>query len=289
MTTCVNPINQTIYNALITQANSYPADRPYWSRGYRTVAELIATCEYDLYKEFTYSNRGITPHLDEFIDAEILHFIEDFILMSPTYLALTTVKPISLPAPVYTPENPRRSKRNIGKPPVKYFSEDYDDYEILDTMKTICDKKNWHFNEDFLDEFNSWLPTTYKYDREKYNYKTNKFIPKTKLEMAKYWIMNFCDSINKQKNIKMYNRFILKYCKKYGIEYDPLMYEKFALWMADPANKYLITYTYTEYDECTCLECNPNGDNKGTEYTVVCVPQHCVKIWVSTLKKMVAL
>ena len=81
--TCVNPTNQPIYNALITQADSYPADKPYQAKAYRKAAEGVARWNYDLYKDYVYAVPGVGTHIGE--------FIEDFLKMFPTtesYLAV---------------------------------------------------------------------------------------------------------------------------------------------------------------------------------------------------------
>ena len=124
MSTCVNPTNQPIYNALMTEADSYPADKPYQARAYRRAAEGVRTWNYDLYKDYDYAVPGVGKRIGE--------FIEDFIKMFPnteSYLALSNtesttptsmweqLKEMIMPD-LYTTEKPRRSARIAAKAPV---------------------------------------------------------------------------------------------------------------------------------------------------------------------------
>lgn len=208
---------------------------------------------------------------------------------------------------IYTAENPRRSKRNIGKPTPKYFDEDDeiaedsdDEYideedEIVEAIKTVCAKKGYKFSKDLITDFNAWFPTADKYILEKYDYKTDKYIPRTKPEIAKQWAMYYSKSIQEQQKIKRFSKVIVKYCDKNSIVYDPIMDKKFSEWKADPANKNLITSSYTSYGYggCTCSGCDPTGERKKaaaakTETTYYeRTPAYCVKQWFSTLKKTI--
>lgn len=187
----------------------------------------------------------------------------------------------------YTPENPRRSKRNIRKPIKKYFDEQDD---ITEAIEDICDKKGWVYSDDLLTDFNAWLPTAQQYELEKYNYRTDRYEPKTKPELAKEWTQYISKNIQKQKRQQQLNKAVAKYCQKHGFEYSPLMEEKFAQWMADPANKKLITKTYP-INSCICSSCDPSGEKKNTatcnDYTYDIGPSACVAKWLSTLKKVV--
>jgi MarR-like DNA-binding transcriptional regulator SgrR of sgrS sRNA len=197
---------------------------------------------------------------------------------------------------VYTAENPRRSKRNIGKPVVKYFTEEDEQDEIAEAIEAVCAKKGYEFSEDLITEFNAWLPTADKYSLEKYDVWTGKYIPRTKPDVAKQWAMYYSKSIQEQQKLKKSSKAIVKYCEKNNIEYQDVMADKFAAWKADPANKKLITYTYTSYNYggCTCSGCDPTGEKKKVAAEVKTetsyyerTPAYCVKQWFSTLKKTV--
>jgi hypothetical protein len=189
-----------------------------------------------------------------------------------------TVKPVwswasyleSMKTPVYTAENPRRSKRHAGKPKPIYFPKEDEQDEIEDLIESICKKKGWEFSEDLITEFNAWMITEDKYGCHKYDYKTNKYIPKPMNELVKDWLMYYSEDIQQQQKQQKRAKAILNYCKKNNIEYIPLMDEKFAQWAADPANKKLITYSEgrATYDHAA---------------------GYCVNKWFSTLKKTVVL
>jgi hypothetical protein len=102
--------------------------------------------------------------------------------------------------------------------------------------------------------------------------------------------MYYSKSLQEQKKQQQLSKAIIKYCQKHGFEYNPLMDEKFALWKADPANKKLVTYTFSSYG-CTCGSCDPTGTKKAsaTEYSYDRSPAYCVNKWFSTLKKTVLL
>lgn len=212
---------------------------------------------------------------------------------------LESMKPV-----VYTAENPRRSKRNAGKPKVQYFTEedqhdneveddsdeeyiDVDD-DVAETIEAVCSKKGWTYSDELVTDFEAWLPTADKYALEKYDYKTGKYIPRTKLEVAKYWAQNYSSSLQKQKKQLTLNKSLIKYCQKNNIQYDTKMADKFAVWMADPTNKKLITSTYTGYNGCSCASCNPNGEKRESkEYSYDRSPVYCINKWFSTLKKSI--
>lgn len=229
-----------------------------------------------------------------------------------------TAKPIGQPKPVETPQSSlteaaslvRRSRRIANKPKVEYFNKDdesdndisddsdeeYIDEEddVVEVIEAVCDKKGWTYSDSLLTEFNAWLPTADKYSLEKYNWKTQKYIPRTKIEMAKYWAQYYSSSLQKQEKQEKLNKSLIKYCEKNTIQYDPKMTDKFAAWMADPANKKLITATYTSYIRaCTCTICDPTGEKKKAaetktiEYRYDRSPAYCINKWFSTLKKTI--
>lgn len=189
---------------------------------------------------------------------------------------------------VYTAENPRRSRRLANKPKVEYFTKEDEDDEIAEAIQTLCKKKGWSYSDDMPAEFESWFPTADKWSTEKYDYNTNKYIPRTKIEMAKYWTQNISTSIQKQLKEQKLAKGLIKYCEKNNIEYEGQMDSKFAAWMADPANKGLITVSYNRYSSCNCSSCNPTGTpRENKEYIYDRSPSYCVKTWFSTLKKQV--
>jgi hypothetical protein len=183
-----------------------------------------------------------------------------------------------------TAKNPRRSRRNIGKPAPKYFNEED---EIAEAIESFCVKKHLFYDDELVTEFKDWLPTANKYALERYDYRANKFIPYPKTEVVMYWAYNFSTSLKKQQMEQKFNKALIRYCEKNGFEYNPLMDEKFAAWVADPVNKGLITYTIcSRY--CACSYCNPTGiQREAKKYTYNRVPGYCVNKWFATLKKQI--
>jgi hypothetical protein len=189
----------------------------------------------------------------------------------------------------YTAENPRRSKRFVGKPKPVYFSKEDEEDEVAEAIEAVCAKKGYEYSDEFVAEFNTWLPTAKKWETEKYSLRTGKYEPRTKPEMAKEWAMYYSKSIQEQQKQKKSNKAIIKYCEKNNIEYQEAMTQKFAAWKADPANKKLVTYTYSSFSGCACGSCDPTGTKMAnvTEYSYERTPAYCVKQWFSTLKKTV--
>jgi len=292
MSTCTVSQNQPIYQALLDKAASYPVDKPYQAKAYKKAAESVSAYPSNIYTEFAkYSFFKVLP---AGIGYTIENFIYQFIKTNPDPSEPT--KPVEEPVwtwadylaesrkpVVYTAENPRRSKRNSGKPTPKYFDEND---LIAEEIEAVCVKKGYKYSDDLIAEFNEWLPTAGAHDIEKYDMWTNTFVPRTKVEIAKEWTLYYSKSIKEQKKQKRSKKTIINYCKKNGIEYTPLMDEKFAQWCADPANKKLITYTY---NSCYCSNCDPTGTKKAntTEYSYDRTPTYCVNKWFSTLKKTV--
>jgi hypothetical protein len=194
----------------------------------------------------------------------------------------------SLKPVVYTAENPRRSKRNINKPKVQYFTKEDEQDEIAETIEAVCVKKGWAYSDELVTEFEAWLPTADKYSLEKYDYNTGKYIPRTKPDVAKYWAQYYSTSLQKQQKEQKLSKGLIKYCEKNNIEYQDLMADKFAAWMADPANKKLITKTYKSSSGCNCGACNPTGALRTkNEYSYELGPTACINKWFSTLKKTI--
>lgn len=190
---------------------------------------------------------------------------------------------------VYTAENPRRSKRIADKPKVEYFTKEDEDDEIAEVIESVCAKRGWDYSDDLIDEFNTWVPAAAdKYALEKYDYKTDKYVNRTKAEIAKEWAKYYSTSLQKQYKDQQISKGLVKYCQKHNIEYQPIMADKFATWMADPANKHLITYTYNSMGGCNCSSCNPTGTKReAKEYTYNRNPSYCINKWFSTLKKTI--
>lgn len=366
MSTCSVPANQSIYQALIDKAASYPADKPYQAKAYNKAAEIVAAHTSNIYTEYsrgagwleskpTGIGSSTENFIYEFINANpkpvepTITFVADFPAgaakaMNDARIAAAAAAPKDVtswpknddaeraafkqkvaayyadetpkttePAKaaawswasylesqkpvVYTAENPRRSKRNIGKPTPKYFTEEDEQDEIAEAIEAVCAKKDYEFSEDLITEFNTWLPTADKYTLEKYDYKTDKYIPRSKAEAAKEWAMYYSKSLQEQQKLQKFSKAIVKYCDKNGFVYDPLMDKKFSEWKADPANKNLVTSSYTSYGYggCFCSHCDPTGTKKAatvakTETTYYeRTPAYCVKQWFSTLKKIAVL
>jgi hypothetical protein len=191
--------------------------------------------------------------------------------------------------PVYTAENPRRSRRLANKPKVEYFTKEDEQDEIAEAIEAVCVKKGYEFSDELVTEFEAYLPTADKYATEKYDYNTGKYITRTKPEIAKQWAMYYSTSLQEQLLLKKLSKAIVKYCEKNNIAYQEVMAEKFAAWKADPANKKLITYTYSSFSGCACGSCDPTGTKMAntTSYTYERTPTYCVKQWFSTLKKTI--
>ena len=308
---CIISENQPIYQALIDKATSYPADKvaQYKAKAYNKTAEYVANMN-----ESIYDNRGEfygwwSPPRNSGIGFKTEEFINEFLKKNPRVPKKPIEEPIEKPieAPkaaldyynlmqewkkpvVYTAENPRRSKRNIGKPAVKYFTEEDEQDEITEAIEAFCAKKDYDYSDELVSEFNAWLSADEKRITKKYDWRSGKDILMSKAECAKEWAKYYSTSLQAQQKLKKFSKAIVKYCEKNNIEYNPMMDEKFAVWKADPANKKLITYTYTSYN-CTCVTCNPNGTIKAEskEYSYERSATYCVNKWFSTLKKTVIL
>ena len=193
-----------------------------------------------------------------------------------------------LKTPVYTPENPRRSKRVAKMPQKKYYTEEDEQDEIAEAIKTVCTKKGWVYSDDLVAEFDVWFPTADKYTLEKYDWRAAKYILREKPDVAKYWAKYYSTSLQKQHQQQRLSKGLVKYCIKNNIEYEDEMSDKFAAWMADPANKKLITHTYSSYGGCSCSGCNPTAKAlEIKEYSYDRSPTYCINKWFSTLKKTI--
>ena len=327
MSTCVISQNQPIYQALLDKATTYPADKPYQAKAYRTAAESVLSYDKNLYEAYTGqlpcpSIYGIGNKIEEFI----CEFVKNNpasapapapaptpvqkVIEEPSRVILTpglsrtitcggtriycghpecpdnTVEPVTIPTQSISPPiaTLRCSSRHIGKPAPKYFDEED---EIAEAIESFCVKKHLFYDDKLVTEFKDWLPTADKYALERYDCRANKFIPYPKIEVVIYWAHNFSTSLKKQQTEQKLNKALVKYCEKNGFEYNPLMDEKCGAWMADPVNKKLTTYTiYSRY--CKCSDCNPTGvQREAKKYTYDHAPGYCVWKWFATLKKQI--
>jgi hypothetical protein len=168
---------------------------------------------------------------------------------------------------IYTAENPRRSKRNLDKSPVKYYTEQD---EIADAIDAICTKRGWEFSQDLITEFETWLPTAGPWDTRKYDCSIGCTRPKTKLEIAKDWVRYHSYSIYLQKKQIKFSKALFKYCQKNGFNYNSLINKRFTEWRTDPINN-MVTYYYSPYYNREC----------SNEYPTT----FCIKEWFVTLDK----
>ncbi len=271
---CVISANQAIYQALIDKAASYPADKPYQANAYKNAAASILNYNTNIYAEQENDSYFIPIFMDiPGIGSKITNFINNFVKNNPQ--SSTSVTPVSS----YPTNDLRRSSRVANKPAIKYFDEN----ELIDdAIEETCDKYGWEFNDEMVNQFNTWLPTANTYEVQKYIYKTGKFVSKTKTELAQYWTRYYSKDVQEQNNQQKFTKIIIKYCQKNGIEYNPVMYQKFEEWKTDPANKKLVATYYYERS-CNHTDCNPTIIERSCEHT----PSYCVNKWFSTLKKIV--
>jgi hypothetical protein len=108
-TTCVNPNNQFIYQALLEKAASYPADKTYQIKAYQKVAEFIATLCESIYDEVISGEWELYGSCIPGAGPNIEKFIDNFILTNPQppkYYAEAR-KIAAQNAPVSVPELPK--------------------------------------------------------------------------------------------------------------------------------------------------------------------------------------
>ena len=361
MSTCTIPANQSIYQALLDKAASYPADKPYQAKAYKRAAESVLNYNKNFYDCIIETIPGIGQKIEEFIDDFVASNPLNPIMPEPvltgaakamddarkaaaanqpkdvtawpnddaaraafqakveaskviesapvqeafnqlrTAIGLPT-KPIeqvkavwsyssyleSMKAPVYTAEKPRRSRRLVNKPKVQYFTKEDEQDEIAEVIEVVCAKKGWAYDDELVTEFEAWLSADEKRDTKKYDWRSGKYILMSKPETAKQWAMYYSTSLQKQQKEQKLAKGLIKYCEKNNIEYQDKMADKFAAWMADPANKKLITYTYKSSNGCDCSSCNPNSIKREVqEYTYNRSDTYCINKWFSTLKKTI--
>jgi hypothetical protein len=115
---CTTPINQPIYQALIDKANSYPADKAYQAKAYKTAAESVRTWNYNLYNDYIPAVPGV--------GASIQKFIEEFIQTNSSSDSPRRSTRLAAKAPAPKPI-PKSVPKPVAKPafdPARYFPEE---------------------------------------------------------------------------------------------------------------------------------------------------------------------
>lgn len=175
---------------------------------------------------------------------------------------------------LYTPENPRRSKRLMNKPLVQYYSPEEEYMDVCDALEGLCKKMGLIFTASLVTEFYEFKKT---YDP---SYFADDYIPDVAVEWAKF----DSTSLKKQRNDKRVMREIQNYCYKNNIQFEPIMKEKYTTWVSDPANEKYLRRAYTY---CGCSSCvYRNGNKPLTGFYEVSAFQR-VKAFFSTLKKQI--
>lgn len=143
---CIVPANQPIYEALITKAKSYPADKVYQSKAYMTCADKIANMTKSIYDDLilgSWYSGGLCG-------IRVEAFINEFIKANP-------------PAPAPYTEDAMNEARRIAAQ-----NAPVDHTPSKNTTEEIIDNINNKFNmEAFLDEFikaNLLAPAPYTED-----------------------------------------------------------------------------------------------------------------------------
>lgn len=176
---------------------------------YKKAAENIAS-----YRGNIYEGGEIDSHLLPDVTEEIEKFINNFIETNPE--------------PLYTPDNPRRSARNVNKAKkFNYYSPEDEMMDVEDAIIAVCEKKGLTYSEDLVKEFYEYLETAHKYEAP---------LPKK----ASIWANSYSRSLQKQIRDKLIMTALDKYCTKNRIEYDSnSMMKKYDEWASDPANEEL--------------------------------------------------
>lgn len=297
MSSCVIPANQSIYEALIKKANSYPANEPFRAKAYLKAAGTIAAHTTSIYDEKVYDwwySDGLSG-----IGWGITMFINEFIKTNPrTNLTLIDhynqlildSKPVE-----YTAENPRRSRRLKGKT-VQYYESDDEEYdddetyvdesdaesedeeeeevdEVTRAIKSICAKNKWPYSDDLVTDYKAWYPTAPKYPTHTYNYDTQAYDTPRKTEVVvKTWAREYSTKLKPFYRMTALKLGLIKYCKRHGYEHNEKLAKKFAEWASDPANTTrVVTYS------------------SGARYVYEHPPATAVTKWFKTLKKTIIL
>lgn len=164
---CSIPANQSIYQALLDKAASYPTDKPYQAKAYKKAAESVLKYHKNIYDGYGTYNWFMTR--PDSIGDKIENFIANFIEKNPApkpvvttskatvdpaiqkWLTLLTADYDSKKIPDYTTDNPRRSKRIASKPKVQYYNKKD---VVADTIEDACVKKS----QNLVTNFQDWLP-----------------------------------------------------------------------------------------------------------------------------------
>lgn len=274
--TCVVPQNQPIYQALLNKAATYTGEMIYLQRVWKAVADAVANYNRNLYDGNCFCAEEL-PVTGYTIGTNVENFIND--LLDNPHL-----KPVVKPAaPAITPENPRRSNRIAKMPKMTYFSPEDEMMDVADAMQEVCKKKGWKYTDELVTDFYQWLPTANKYFVNKYDWKTNEYVPLTNIQIAKDWLVAFSTTINQQKILNNITKALIKYCDKKGFEYSTNMRDKFIEWYNDPANKSIVTNTF-DAGKCGCGKCRD-----ASTYTFPRSYTYCINKWIATLKKSIVL
>jgi hypothetical protein len=295
MSFCVIPANQSIYDALIKKANSYPANEPYRTKAYLKAAGTIAAHTKNIYEEkvhdWWYSDGlsgigwGITMFINEFIKANPR---TNLTLIDHYNQLILDSKPVQ-----YTAENPRRSSRLKSKT-VQYYESDNEEYddddetyvdesdaesdtaleeddEVTKTIKKVCAKNKWPYSDDLVTDYKAWYPTVPYYPTHMYNYQTKAYdLPRKTEVVVKTWVRTYSTKLKPFYRMTAMKLGLITYCKKHGYEHNERLAKKFAEWASDPTN----TTRVCAY-----------GD--GSRYVYEHPPATAVTNWFKTLKKVI--
>jgi hypothetical protein len=274
--TCVVPLNQPLYQALLDKAASYPADKPYQARAYKKVAEAVA-----MYPSLITLDTGYDLPCPPF--GSVDKFVYEFIKNNPN--TQQPQEPLEMPPqtqpqpqplepvqePLYTAENPRRSTRIANKPKKNYYSEND---EIAEAIQDVCYEYGCEYSDELVEEFKQWRKTASIYFTKKYDCETRTYIPKKINILVKSWSSAFSTSLRHQQNIIRLYKELVKRCAKKGITCDASLTRKFINWVEDPANKNIIAYTTSGNDALNNLP-----------YVFYYSPNRTISKWFTSLKK----
>lgn len=136
----------------------------------------------------------------------------------------------------------------------------------IEALQSLCKKEGKTYTDLLAEDFLTWVSTADKCYTTDYNSRTKKLLPRSLNRVVKLWATQVSDDLKKQHRQQLCYGGIVRYCEQNGLEYDPVMNKQFDEWMADPANKHIITVT-TE------------------THTYARQPAWCVKKWFATLNK----
>ena len=268
MSTCTVPANEPIYDALIIRA-SYLIAVQESATLYKEAAETVASLQFSLYTTSSLSALGFSPIIEQFINKVIkkdrsFSFWDYAPVTAPVTVTPNFYLPVTTGTAVpVTMTTPRRSKRLAEKPQINYYEGDTND-DVICTIKSYCDKNGYNYSSTLPTEFNAWVSQCHPYQRGTWDWSLGDFVPLPLPKVARFWVAEISEYIIPQKKQKDLVKYLIKQCENDNITYDDLMGMKFLAWMADPANKALVTY-------------KTNPDNEHT-------PSYCAKKYLSTFK-----